>query len=50
VVVGVVVSVWWSSVPVNAIVAGGFFGGCGLWMGVVVYVGVVDGGVVGGRG
>ena len=48
---GVVVSVYWSSVPVNnvAVVVDGC--GCDLWSCVVVFVvGIVDGGVVDGRG
>jgi hypothetical protein len=48
---GVVVSVYWSSVPVNnvAVVVDGC--GCDLWAcGVIFVVGIVDGGVVDGRG
>jgi hypothetical protein len=48
--VGVVVSVWWSSVPVNVVVAGGCYCGCGVCFGGVICVGDVDGGVAGVRG
>jgi hypothetical protein len=47
---GMVGSVLWSSVPVIAAVVVGCAGGCGLWMGVVVCGGNVDGGGAGVRG
>jgi hypothetical protein len=48
---GVVVSEWWSLVPVTVPVVGGCICGCGWWSGVVVcVVGSVYGGVVGGLG
>jgi hypothetical protein len=46
---GVLMSGWWSSVPVNYVVVEGCGCGCGWWSCVVIGVNcIVDGGVVGG--
>jgi hypothetical protein len=48
---GVLMSGWWSSVPVNDIVVEGRGCGCGWWLCVVVgMICIVDSGVVGGFG